>query len=63
MRLGQRDAAIIDYNAILRIDPKNARALYGRGLAKRAKGDVAGGNADMAAGRAIQSDVAEYFPK
>ena len=43
LRLDQFDSAIADYNAALKIDPKLASALYGRGLAKQKKGDSAGG--------------------
>jgi hypothetical protein len=38
-------------------------SLYGRGVAKRRKGDVAGGNADIAAARAIKADVAAEFAR
>jgi hypothetical protein len=33
---------------VIRLDPKYANAYYNRGLAKRAKGDSTGGDADVA---------------
>ncbi len=48
LRGGRYDAAIADFNAILRRDSANAGALYLRGIAKRRKGD-ASADADLAA--------------
>src|SRR5262249_28756696 len=62
-KLGQFDSAIADYDAALRIDPRRAASLYGRGLAKQKKGDVGGGNADIAAATAIRGDVADQFAR
>ena len=42
----------------LKLNPKLAGALYGRGLAKQKKGDATA-EADIAAAKAIQSDIAE----
>ena len=61
MKLGQFDAAIADYDAALRLEPRRATALYGRSLAKRGKGDVAGANADAAAATAINAAVAQDY--
>jgi tetratricopeptide (TPR) repeat protein len=46
--LGMRnhDAAIAQFNKALKRKPL-AEALYSRGLAKRAKGDLAGGDIDI----------------
>jgi tetratricopeptide (TPR) repeat protein len=63
LQLGRFDEAIADYNVALKIDPKLAGSLYGRGLAKLKKGDVTGGNADIATAKAIKSDVAEDFAR
>jgi hypothetical protein len=38
-------------------------ASYGRGLAKRKKGDQAGGDADIAAARAVHAGIADEFAK
>jgi tetratricopeptide (TPR) repeat protein len=61
LMLRQPDDAVADFDAALKIDPKAAAALYGRGLARRQKGDAAGGEADMAAAKAILPDIAERF--
>jgi hypothetical protein len=47
----------------LKINPKQVDALYGRGLAKRKKGDPAGGDADIAAASAIQADIAVDYAR
>jgi len=61
LRLNQFDSAIADYSAALKLDPKLASALYGRGLAKQKKGDSAGGQTDMAAANLLQSDITDEF--
>jgi tetratricopeptide (TPR) repeat protein len=61
LRLNQFDSAIADYNAALKVNPKLASALYGRGMAKQKKGDSAGGQVDMAAANLLQTDIAEEF--
>jgi len=43
-------------------NPKFAGALYGRGLAKQKKGDATA-DADIAAAKAIQSDIAEKLAR
>jgi tetratricopeptide (TPR) repeat protein len=63
LKLGQSDNAIKDFDAALKGDPKLAGSLYGRGLAKIRKGDRNGGNADMAAAKALKSDIAEEFSR
>jgi tetratricopeptide (TPR) repeat protein len=59
LKLSQLDDAIADYEAALKLNPKFAAALYGRGLAKQMKGSD--GDADIAAARAIRPDIAERF--
>jgi tetratricopeptide (TPR) repeat protein len=49
--------AIEDYDKIVQIDPKNARALYRRGMAKSSKGNRTGA-ADISAAKALDPDVA-----
>ena len=63
LKLGQSDNAIKDFDAALKGDPKLAGSLYGRGLAKIRKGDRNGGNTDMAAAKAIKSDIADEFAR
>jgi tetratricopeptide (TPR) repeat protein len=60
---GRLDAAIADYDAALRRDPKIAESLYGRGIARQRKGDTAGGDADIAAAKAVKPDIAEVMAK
>jgi tetratricopeptide (TPR) repeat protein len=57
----QYDRAIQDYDAALRLNPNDGDALRCRGEAKRAKGDIAGGDADLA--RAEQLATAPPPPK
>ena len=61
LKLGQLDFAIQDYNSALRIEPKMASALFGRGLARIKKGDTAGGNADVEAAKKLETKVADDF--
>ena len=63
LKLGRLDEAIADFVAALSIDPKLAFALYGRGLARQKKGDQAGGEADIAAARALKSTIADELAK
>jgi len=63
LKLGRLDEAIADYDAALKVYAKGPTALYGRGVAKRKKGDVAGGDADIAAAKAIKPDVADWHAK
>jgi tetratricopeptide (TPR) repeat protein len=63
LRLGKMDDAIRDYDAALKMDPKLAGALYGRGLAKTKKGDRDGGSADMASAKAMKSDIESEFSR
>jgi hypothetical protein len=41
----------------VQLDPKDARALYTRGLAKRRNGDLTDGDAEMAAARSLDPDA------
>jgi tetratricopeptide (TPR) repeat protein len=58
LKLGRLDRAIATYSAALEIDPKSVYSLYGRGMAKLKSGDTVGGDADIAASKAIK-DVAD----
>jgi len=55
------DRAVGDFDVVLRFNPKNALALYGRGVARLKKGDAQSGSADIAAAKAINSNVAKQF--
>jgi tetratricopeptide (TPR) repeat protein len=60
LKLNRYDRAITDYDAALRLT-RNAQSLYGRGVAKLRNGDRAGGDADIAAAKRLQPDIAEEF--
>ena len=60
-KLYQPDRALADYDAALRLDPRSAQALYGRGVAKQRTGDAEGAAADFAAAGKISSKVAEGY--
>ena len=61
--MGRYDEAIADYDAALQIDPNKVASLYGRGMAKRRKGDYAGGNTDIAAAKAVKPNVVAEFAR
>ena len=61
LKMGQWDLAIEDYGSALRLDPKLARALYGRGVAELKKGDTPRGYADIEAAKAIDAKIADDF--
>jgi tetratricopeptide (TPR) repeat protein len=62
LKMTHFDAAVSDYDAALRIDPKLAFAFYGRGLARLKNGDPSG-EADIAAAKALQADIAEEYAR
>ncbi len=57
IRLGRWNDAITDADAALRANPTNAYALFERGFAKRHNGDLAAGDKDIAASRAIDPNA------
>jgi tetratricopeptide (TPR) repeat protein len=61
-KMSNYDAAVSDYDAALRIDAKLAFALYGRGLA-RIRNEDPGGEADVAAAKALQADIGEEYAR
>ena len=60
-KLARFDNAITDYDAALRVNARSASSLYVRGFAKQKKGDSAGGDADIAAAKAIDEKIVERF--
>jgi tetratricopeptide (TPR) repeat protein len=58
---GEYDRALTDFDVVMRFDEKNALALYARGLTLLKKGDAVAGNADIAAAKAINPNIAELF--
>jgi tetratricopeptide (TPR) repeat protein len=63
LRMKQWDKAIADYNKALFGRPDLTLSLYGRGIAKRALGDMAGGNADIQAATANEPDIAKIMKR
>jgi len=63
LKKGQWNLAIADYNSALNSNPETSYLLYGRGIAKRAIGDRAGGDADMAAGVRLEPDIANIMAR
>jgi tetratricopeptide (TPR) repeat protein len=61
LRMEQWGKAIADYNKALADRPDLTTSLYGRGIARRATGDVAVGNADIAAATQAEPDIANIM--
>lgn len=61
LKMGKWHAAIQDYNMALSARPDFTLSLYGRGMAKRAIGDIAGGNADITAAKQGEPDIANIM--
>jgi len=62
-RLGDYDKSIGNYDAALKIRPKNAWTLYGRGLAKMKKNNRSEGEADIAEAVRIAPGVADAYKR
>jgi tetratricopeptide (TPR) repeat protein/predicted aspartyl protease len=63
LRRGEFDKSIADYDAALKLDPQQARSLYGRGIAKIRKQHNAEGEADIAAAEKIAPKIADNFSR
>jgi tetratricopeptide (TPR) repeat protein len=63
LKLKRYDDAIADYTTLIKSQPDNPYALFGRGVARRMKGDGRGGDGDVAAARAIRPDIAEHMSR
>lgn len=61
LKRGMPELAVAEYEATLKIDPKRALALYGRGLARNMMGDTKAGAADRAAAALLDDDVNGQF--
>lgn len=59
LRMGQMDKAIADFNAALKLMPKYAWALYGRGVAERQKGLAHQSQVDVAAATALDAEIVD----
>jgi len=63
LKSGLFDKAIADYTQALYYRTELATALYGRGLAKRARGDSAGAATDITAAEASEPDIANIMTR
>jgi tetratricopeptide (TPR) repeat protein len=63
LRLGDYDKSIADYDDSLKLTPKNAWSLYGRGVAKLRKKKIAEGEADMGAATALWAPIENEFKR
>jgi Flp pilus assembly protein TadD len=62
LKLGQLEQAIVDFDSALKFNPKVPGSLFGRGMAKLARGDSAGA-ADIEAAKSLKPNIAEIFAK
>jgi tetratricopeptide (TPR) repeat protein len=63
VKLKQYESAIADYDAELRINPGDPYSLFGRGIAKRMKGDLSGGDADIASAKKTNANIGDEMAK
>jgi hypothetical protein len=63
LRMGDYDKSIADFDASLKVIPKDASFLYCRGIDKLWKQKTSEGQADIAQARAISSEVADNFSR
>jgi tetratricopeptide (TPR) repeat protein len=63
LKMQALDLAIADYEQALRSEPKKAELLYGRGLARQAKGDTLGAEKDIEAAKEISPSIAALFKR
>jgi tetratricopeptide (TPR) repeat protein len=61
--LGDYDKSIADYDDSLKLAPKDAWSLYGRGVAKLRKKKLAEGEADMAEAVKLWPKIADEFTR
>lgn len=61
LRLGDYDKSIADFDASLKITPRDAWSLYGRGIDKMRGKKTSEGEADIAQAKAISADIADTF--
>ena len=52
----QYDEAIAYLEQAIRINPKDDQAYFNRGLVKKKKGDISGGEADLAKAKALRGE-------
>jgi tetratricopeptide (TPR) repeat protein len=59
LRMNDYNKSIADYDAALKIDPKNASSLYGRGIARLRRQETATGTADIESAKTIRPQAAD----
>jgi len=63
LRLGDYGKSSADFDASLKITPRNAWSLYGRGIDKMRAKKTADGEADIALAKLISADIGDTFDK
>jgi tetratricopeptide (TPR) repeat protein/predicted aspartyl protease len=63
LRQGDYRRALADFDTDLKMQPKSAPALYGRGVAKARLGKAAEGEADIAAAEALAPHIGERYQR
>jgi tetratricopeptide (TPR) repeat protein len=58
---GEYEQSLTDFDVVMRFDPKNALALYARGLTLLKKGDTVAGKAEISAAKEINPNIAGQF--
>lgn len=61
LRMGRYDEAIAAYDAALKARAEQDTSLYGRGVARRLKGDTVAGDADLKAALVVNAHLATTF--
>ncbi|HEX4151666.1 MAG TPA: aspartyl protease family protein [Steroidobacteraceae bacterium] len=61
LRMGDYDRSVADYDASLKIEPRNAWSLYGRGIDELRQHKVAESDADIAKAESVWPQVADAF--
>jgi tetratricopeptide (TPR) repeat protein len=62
-KLGNFTRAIADYSAAIAQNAKDVHSLFSRGVARQKSGDISGGQTDIAAAVAIESDIENISAK
>ena len=58
---GDYEQSFRDFDVVMRFDPKNALAMYARGLTLLNKGAIVAGKTAISDAEAINPDIAEQF--
>jgi tetratricopeptide (TPR) repeat protein/predicted aspartyl protease len=63
LRMGRTDDALAQYAAVIKLQPRDAVAIYGRGVAELKKGQTTEGDADIAAATAIARNIGAQYKR